>query len=192
MPLLAAGGGTVALAYLYGKGEVVAISAPALFGNAQIARADNARFAYDLLAGRGPVVFDERPHGYAVDKSFWEALPNPVRVAFWIVCSIVALALIGANVRFAPPIPLDPPDERDSSAYLRAMAGLLRRARSARAAIGVFADDASRRARRHPDLAPENAEAVAQLAQLREISHPGDAVLIRAATLDARLRKDLT
>ena len=113
-PLLAADGGTVALAYPYGKGEVVAISAPGLFGNAQIARADNARFAYDLLVGRGAVVFDERPHGYAVDKSFWDALPNPVRIAFWIVCAIVVLALIGANVRFAPPIPLDPPDERDS------------------------------------------------------------------------------
>jgi len=191
-PLLAAGGSTVALAYPFGKGEVIAISAPALFGNANLAKADNARFAYDLLAGRGPVAFDERPHGYAVDRSFWDALPEPARWAFWIVCAIVGLALLGANVRFAPPIPLDPPDERDSSAYVRAMAGLLRRARSARAAIGAFADDAARRARRHPELSTETASALAELARLREIARPGDAQLIRAATLDARLRKDLS
>jgi len=191
-PLLAAGGATAALAYPFGKGEVIAISAPALFGNAVLAKADNARFAYDLLAGRGPVAFDERPHGYAVDRSFWDALPQPARWSFWIVCAIVVLALIGANVRFAPPIPLDPPDERDSSAYVRAMASLLRRARSARAAIGAFADDASRRARRHPELSAENADRLAELARLREIDRPGDAQLIRAATLDAQLRKDLS
>lgn len=191
-PLLAAGGATVALAYPFGKGEVIAISAPALFGNANLAKADNARFAYDLLAGRGPVAFDERPHGYAVDRSFWDALPQPARLAFWIVCAIVSLALIGANVRFAPPIPLEPPDERDSSAYVRAMASLLRRARSARAAIGAFADDAARRARRHPELSAANADRLAELARLREIVRPGDAQLIRAATLDAHLRKDLS
>ena len=49
-----------------------------------------------------------------------------------------------------------------------------------------------RRARRRPDLSDENAEAVAQLARLSEIVQPGDAALIRAATLDARLRKELS
>ncbi|MDQ2993012.1 MAG: hypothetical protein M3R30_09380, partial [Candidatus Eremiobacteraeota bacterium] len=191
-PLLASDGATVALAYPFGKGEVVAISAPALFGNSNLAKADNARFAYDLLAGRGRIAFDERPHGYAVDKSLWDALPQPTRWAFWIVCAVVGLALIGANVRFAPPIPLDPPDERDSSAYVRAMASLLRRAHSARAAIGTFYEDGQRRARRHPDLPPESASAIDELARLHNISRPGDAVLIRAATIDARLRKDLT
>ncbi len=191
-PLLASDGATVALSYPFGKGEVVAISAPALFGNAYISKADNARFAYDLLAGRGRVAFDERPHGYAVDKNMWEALPQPVRWAFWIVCAIVALALLGANVRFAPPIPLEPPDERDSSAYVRAMASLLRRARSARAAIGAFADDAARRARRHPDLPPDSAALVDELKRLHDLLQPGDGALIRAAAIDARLRKDLT
>ena len=191
-PLLGARGGIVALEYPFGKGDVVAIAAPGLFSNATIAKADNALFAYDLLSGRGPVVFDERPHGYAIDKSFWEALPEPVRWAFWIVCAIVLLALTGANVRFAPPVPLEPPDERDSSAYVRAMANLMRRARSARAAIATFADDAARRVRRHPDLSPENAAIVAEIERLHAATYPGDAALVRAAVLDGRLRKDLS
>ncbi|HEY4440849.1 MAG TPA: hypothetical protein VGN14_10350, partial [Candidatus Elarobacter sp.] len=40
------------------------------------------------------------------------------------------LALIGANVRSAPPYLPAPSDERDSSSYIAAMAELLRRSRS--------------------------------------------------------------
>jgi hypothetical protein len=205
-PLLGTVRGTVAIDYPYGKGDVVAISAPAIFGNLNIAKADNARFAFDLLADRGPVAFDERVHGYVEDKSFWDALPQPVRWAFWIVCGIVGLALIGANVRSVPAMPLEPPDERDSSAYLVSMASLMRRARSASSAIDTFADDAMRRARRRYGL-PTSADAatiatrsdradvrqaIAELARLRTLSQPGDAALVRAAVLDARLRKDLS
>lgn len=129
VPLLANDKGVVALAYAYGKGEVVAISAPSIFSNAQLDRADNARFVYDVVAGHGPVAFDEYVHGYDDSMTLWAALPAPVRAAVWIVAAIVLLALIGANVPFAPPIALEPPDERDSSAYIDAMAALMQRAR---------------------------------------------------------------
>ena len=39
------------------------------------------------------------------------------------------IALIGANVPFAPPYLPDPPDERDSSHYIAALAELMRRSR---------------------------------------------------------------
>jgi len=205
-PLLGTPRGTVAIDYPYGKGDVVAISAPALFDNLEIAKADNARFALDVIGGHGPVAFDERVHGYAEDESFWDALPRPVRWSFWIVAGIVGLALIGANVRFAPAIPLDPPDERDSSAYVVAMGALMRRARAARSAVATFAEDAFRRARRRYHL-PVGADpativsrsdrqdvrqAIAELARLHALGHASEAALIRAAKLDARLRKDLS
>ncbi|MBV8333246.1 MAG: DUF4350 domain-containing protein [Candidatus Eremiobacteraeota bacterium] len=129
VPLLANDKGVVAIAYAYGKGEVVAISAPALFSNAQAASPDNVRFAYDVVAGHGPAAFDEYVHGYDSSLSLWAALPQPVRVALWIVAAIVLLGLIGANVPFAPPIPAEGPDERDSSAYIDAVAALMQRAR---------------------------------------------------------------
>lgn len=128
-PLLANAKGVVALAYRLGKGEVVAIAAPALFSNAYLQNADNAAFAYAVLAGHGTVAFDEYVHGYDDDASFWSVLPGPVRAAFWIVCAIVLLALIGANVPFAPPLDVRPRQERDSSDYLTAMARLMQRAR---------------------------------------------------------------
>ena len=132
MPLLADDRGMVADLSL-GKGEVVAITVPTLFSNAHLLDADNLAFAYDVVAGHGPVAFDEYVHGYDDDVTLWQALPQPVRAAAWVVAAIVGLALIGANVPFAPPIPAEPPDERDSSAYVDAMAALLRRARPPRA-----------------------------------------------------------
>jgi hypothetical protein len=188
LPLLANDRGLVGVRYALGKGEVIAITAPRLFSNAFLAHADNARFAYNVLAGHGPVLFDEYVHGFDDNLSFWGALPGPVRLAFWIVCAIVLLALIGANVPFAPPIPLEPPDERDSSAYIDAMGALMRRARAARAAIGTFAADAARSRRTTAESAKI---AVAQLEGLAAISHPSEAALLDAAALNYRLRKDI-
>ena len=70
-------------------------------------------------------------HGYDDDATLWQVLPQSVRLAAWIVAAIIGLALIGANVPFAPPVPAEPPDERDSSAFVNAMAALLRRAHAA-------------------------------------------------------------
>jgi len=189
IPLLANDRGIVATVYSYGKGEVVAITAPALFGNASLRNDDNLAFAYNAIAGHGPAAFDEYVHGYDDDLGFWHALPAPVRAAFWIVSAIVALALIGANVPFAPPVLTPSTDDRNSSAYVDAMAALMRRARAVRAATALFASDAVRRARSRENAAVR--AAVAELERLRDLPHPSDAALVRAAVIDYQLRKDL-
>lgn len=127
--LLANRSGVVAVAYAYGKGEVVAVSAPALVGNAYLAGDDNAAFAYDVIAGHGAIAFDEYVHGYDESTTFWNALPAAVHAAVYVTVAIVVLALIGANIPFMPAIPLERPDERDSWGYIDAMAALMRRAR---------------------------------------------------------------
>jgi hypothetical protein len=129
IPLLAGASGPVAVWYRYGRGEVIAVTAPAIFGNAQLRNADNLRFAYNAIAGRGDAAFDEYVHGYDDGLTMWAVLPGPVRAAIWIVLALAAIALIGANVPFAPPYLPDPPDERDSSYYIAALAELMRRSR---------------------------------------------------------------
>ncbi|MGA8474728.1 MAG: DUF4350 domain-containing protein [Candidatus Cybelea sp.] len=129
IPLLADGRGIVAVAYRWGRGEVIAVTAPALFGNAQLRNADNLRFAYNAIAGHGEAAFDEYVHGYNNGLTMWAALPKPVHAAVWIVLALAVIALIGANVPFAPPYLPDPPDERDSSDYITAIAELMRRSR---------------------------------------------------------------
>ncbi len=189
-PLLGTGAGVAAFWRPYGRGDVVAIAAPSVFSNGELGRASNARFAYNLLAGHGPVAFDERLHGYAVDASFWSALPTPVRIAAAIAGAMLALWLIDANVRSVPPLALDEPDERHSASYLAAMATLLRRARAAPLGIAAFYDDAMRRSQHRRD-APDVASAIEELSRLREMPHPNDDALLRAARIAARLRKDL-
>lgn len=128
-PLLANNEGMVAVWYRFGRGEVVAITAPSLFGNAELRNADNLRFAYNAIANHGEAAFDEYVHGYDDHLTMWTALPASVHAAVWVVLAIVGLGLIGANVPFAPPYLPQPPDERDSSAYIAAMAELMRRSR---------------------------------------------------------------
>jgi hypothetical protein len=130
---------------------------------------------YDAVVGRGPVAFDERPYGYDRTRSLWSVLPAPVHAAVWIAVLAAVLALIGANVPFAPPILREPPADRDSSDYLRSMAALLRRGRAGRPAIERFA-------RAYP--------ASQELAELAAITRPSDAQVLRAALLYATLRKE--
>ncbi|HVA27754.1 MAG TPA: DUF4350 domain-containing protein [Candidatus Baltobacteraceae bacterium] len=87
-----------------------------------------ALVAYAALAHRGPVLFDERVHGYASDRSMWSVLPPPVRFAGGLIALALVLALIGANVRWIPALAAEPPGDRDSSDYIASMAQLLRRA----------------------------------------------------------------
>ncbi|MBV8490884.1 MAG: DUF4350 domain-containing protein [Candidatus Eremiobacteraeota bacterium] len=198
VPLLANRSGVVATRSPYGKGDVIAVTAPALFSNAYLARAQNATFAYDLVAGRGPVAFDDYLYGYEEDfceerffgfGCLYRAMPHPVQVAAWIVLGALALALIGANVPFAPPVPLEPPDERDTSAYVASMGALMRRARAGKAAIAAFAGDARRRARSRTNQ--RFAGALAELDRLAEPAHPSEAAVLRAAHLHYELRKDV-
>ncbi|MBV9027868.1 MAG: DUF4350 domain-containing protein [Candidatus Eremiobacteraeota bacterium] len=129
VPLLANRQGIVALSYRFGRGEVIAVTAPALFGNAHLRNGDNLRFAYNAIAGSGPVAFDEYAHGYSDTPSLWSVLPAAVRAAAWVAVAIALLALVGANVPFAPPYRAARDDERDSSDYITAVAELLRRSR---------------------------------------------------------------
>ncbi len=194
-PLLATRSGTVALAIALGKGEVVAILDPSAFSNVRLREADNARFAYDLLAG-GPVAFDERLHGYARERGSWQALPAPVRAAVFIVAAVIVLGLVGENVRFAPPLTPPAEDDRDSSAYIDSMARLFARGRAVRYAIAACADAATRFTHVRYGGAGERIDdpvlrdGVTELLRLRGLERPTQADLLRAGVLAARLRKE--
>jgi Domain of unknown function (DUF4350) len=138
VPLLANERGMVAMLYRVGRGEVIAVTAPDLFSNKQLRNADNLRFIYNAIAGHGPAVFDEYVHGYSDRLTAWAVLPAAVRAAVWVAVGIAALALIGANVPFAPPYLPTPPDERDSSAYITAIAELMRRSSSRGSDVAVL------------------------------------------------------
>ena len=191
--LLVARGRPVAIAFPLGRGSVIAVSSPDVFSNIFLARDQNARFAYDALAGAGPLLFDERVHGYATGESMWAVLPQSVRIAVWTAIGILLVAVFGGLFRSAPPMSVEPPRPRDSSAYVASMAALLRRARAGSSAIERFTQDALRLAQMRPSIARTGAVA-AQLAELEALqghAHPSDAALLAAARLNVHLRKEL-
>jgi hypothetical protein len=134
------------------------------YANAALARDPRGAVrVYRLLAGRGPVLFDERLHGYDRSRSLWQVLPRNVHFAVGLAALALLLMLVDQNVRFMPPLALERPEDRTSAEYLRSMGGLLRRARAGRLALERFGDRSS---------------------------PPSDAAVLAAATRYIQARKD--
>ena len=204
LPLLVTRDGIVALQYRLGRGKIVVLTDPSVFANERLDQADNARFALNLLGGSDAVAFDESIHGYVRGDSLWNVLPAGAHLAVYVVGVAVLLALVGSLFRFAPPIPLEEADERDSSAYITSMAQLLARGRAARKALRDGADFALRAVRHSLGVSertpigrvatrverPELRMQILELDRLRDLESPTDAELMRAGWLCVRLRKE--
>jgi hypothetical protein len=187
--LLMVRGKAVALAYRRGKGEVIFATTPAVLDNEHLAQRDNARFAYALFAG-SRVAFDERVHGHVTGRTFWEVLPAPMRVAIIIACAAVLLAILGANLPFAPPHVEQSTGERDSSEYIASLARMLERGGAQRAIVQRFcAQSQSVLGSRAPadDRARELLERVRAL---QSLSGPHNEDVLAAARLFATVRKE--
>ncbi len=187
--LLTGRGGAVAVALKHGRGEIVDVVTPTLLDNLRLGVRDNAAFAYDLFSGSAPPLFDERVHGYARGRTFWQVLPWPVRAAVAIACAALLIAIVGANLRFAPPRQLENEDERDSSAYIASLARMLQRGGVARDVIARIVKAAA--GLRSPAANDERGrKAFAELRSLQERYDAGPREVLRAGTIFAQLRKD--
>jgi hypothetical protein len=187
--LLAAGSRAAGVLYRRGRGLIALFSTASPFDNLHLAQRANARVAYALFAG-APVLFDERVHGYAAGRSFWDVLPQPMRLAIALAIVAVLLAIAGANLPFAPPMEASAPDERDSSAYIASIARMLERGGASREAIGRIA------ARCELVLGTRAAgdeRARMLLRELRTLDatpRPGPHEVLQAGRIFARVRKD--
>ncbi|MFN2449891.1 MAG: DUF4350 domain-containing protein, partial [Candidatus Baltobacteraceae bacterium] len=187
--LLRSGARAAGIAYAYGKGTVVLVTSAQPFDNEHLSKAGNARFAYDLFAPLGPVAFDERLYGYANDRSLWQVIPPPARLAIVIAGIALLLALAGANLPFAPPLTLEEKAVRDSSEYLHSLASMLRRGRAHRDAVARFCTPIKKALA--PHAAQPDARAMLEEARSLEMQlslHEED--VLAAARIFARVRKD--
>ena len=144
---------------------------------------------FRLVGERGAVAFDERLHGYSIDRSFWQALPGPVHVAVWIAVFTLVLILVGENVRFAPPLDVAAREDRDSSAYIVSMAALLRRSNGRRLAVERFERESNAliRKRAPGPAARRLLEELRSIAAARTLT---DSALVRAAQCYAAIRRE--
>lgn len=187
--LLASGSHAGAMLYRRGRGLIALFSTSTPFDNLHLAQRANAAVAYALFAG-APVFFDERVHGYAAGRSFWEVLPPPVHIAIALAIAAVLLAIAGANLPFAPPLDMRAPQERDSGAYMASIARMLERGGASHEAIARIA------ARCEQLLGPRasgDERARMLLREMRTLTatpRPGPHEVLAAGRIFARVRKD--
>jgi hypothetical protein len=132
-----------------GSGRVVAVAIPAIWENARLREAENARFFAQLVASEvAPVIngatpkehvyFDEFHQGYTNQQSFWSLIGPSGQWAVYQIIAVALLAVYSASRRFGLPRPLPPPS-RVSSEYVQSLADLYRRSRATDAALeGVY------------------------------------------------------
>lgn len=211
-PVVADPYGAVVAVYRFDKGAIEVVADPTIFQNRNLARADNARLAYDLVtADAGPravVAFEEFSHGHQIEETAWSILPGAARTALVIVCLALLALLVGTFFRFGPVVRQPSDDERTSAEYLTSMAALLARGGATRKALRDVADAAlhglaeslglhdnapiallaARLRGRSAGDTP--ADALLELNRLRSYEYPKEADLLAAARIAAMIRKE--
>ncbi len=187
--LLQAASSAMGIVYRRGRGSITLVGTATVFDNLHLAQRANASVAYAVLGG-GPIVFDERVHGYVAGRTFWEVLPAPMRIALGLGVLAGLLAVAGANLPFAPPLNASEPEERDSGAYITSLARMLERGGAAREAVAVIV----RRCERALGArAPGDERARMLLRELRTVEsspRPGASDVLQAGRIFARVRKE--
>ena len=188
--VLQVAGRAVAVVLARGRGSVTFVTTPSIFDNSHLALRGNAAFAYALLSGIGTIAFEERIYGHATGNSFWQVLPVPMRAAIILACAAVLLAILGANLPFAPPHESHATGERDSSEYIASLSRMLERGGAAREVVkrlcaqvlGVAAPLAA---------GDQDAQTLVDEARrLQALLHPRVEDVIAAGRLFARVHKE--
>lgn len=172
-----------------GRGSIALFATPGVFDNLALAQRNNARLAYAVFDD-GPVRFDERIYGYAAGRTFWEVVPWAMRAAAAIAIAAVVLAVAGANLPFAPPYAADPPDERDSSAYVDSLASMLARGGASREAVKRIAERCAQVLQPRAGGDERARMLLRELRTLEATPRPGTDDLLAAGRIFARVRKD--
>lgn len=177
------------IAYRHGLGTIVLISTPTVFDNLHVWQPGNARVAYALL-GAGAVLFDEHVYGYDAGARFWDVLPQPVRIAIVLALFAAGLGIVGANLPFAPPYEAQPPDERDSGAYIASVARMLERGGAAREAVSRIASRCESVLSPRAETDQRARMLLRELRTLESTPSPGPHDVLAAGRIFARVRKD--
>jgi hypothetical protein len=204
--LLADARGAIVVRYPYGRGLVTAVVDEDLFSNDGIGRGDRARLAYALAAlpHASPLAFEESTHGYFVPEHWWQVAPRAFVVSVIVALVALAIAAIGAAIRFGPPVLPVPRDDATTSDFIGVLAGLLRAGGARRNALVTAADSTTRALARSfglgdrataQDVAAriERADVRAEYQAMLAVAYngfPDDRNLVRGVALAQRLRKD--
>jgi uncharacterized protein DUF4350 len=134
LPIVAdAGGLPIVVVRRAGRGRVVLVADPSPLQNRLLDEADNAALAL-ALAGDGPLVFLEEPHGYG-EATGLAALPGRFQWALILLCLAAVVLIVARWPRLGPPDPEDEPLFPPRRAYVDALAATLAKTRERGAAV---------------------------------------------------------
>ena len=156
--------GTFAVGYLQhiGSGTVVVLADPVPLTNGFLDKADNGRFAADLLGlvpAGAPVLFDEYHHGVtATDLTPQAWLLTPWGAALLWLLVAVFLGFLLRGRRFGPLMPRRTAATRAEAEWAVAVGELLRRAGARSVTLGVLAAASERAVAARTGLAPQPRE----------------------------------
>ena len=156
--------GPYVLAYLehIGSGTAVVLADPLQLANGYLDKADNGRFAADLLSlapSGARVTFDEYHHGLvAADfaPQAWVLTPWGASLLWLMVAVFAGLLLRGR--RFGPLVPREAEASRAEAEWAEAVGGLLRRSGARAVTLGVLATASEREVASHTGLSPQPRE----------------------------------
>lgn len=125
--------GPLLVEYPHGRGRIVLLSDPFIVANNGIARADNLRFAVNVVTGNGGLAaFDEFHQGHTATHNaliqYFEGTPVLAICGQFALLGLMVIWSRGS--RFARPLPLPKVDRRSSLEFVASMAELQQRARA--------------------------------------------------------------
>jgi hypothetical protein len=128
-----------------GQGQLIALADPIPLCNGFLDKADNGRFAADLLGlSTGLVVFDEYHHGAGAASSETQWLTTPWGAALGWAAFVVFMGLGLRGRAFGPRVPLVASTDRSTAEYASAIGSLLRRTGARQVTLSVLAAGARR------------------------------------------------
>lgn len=133
------------LSAVVGQGRLIALADPLPLCNGYLERADNGRFAADVLGlSSGPVAFDEYHHAVrpGLGETDWLTTPWGAALGWAAFVAFVGLALRGRA--FGPRVPLISSIDRSTAEYASAIGSLLRRTGARQLTLSVLAAGARR------------------------------------------------
>jgi hypothetical protein len=192
--------GAVIVQKSIGRGHLIVAADLNLTNNAAILEEDNAQLMVNIVAaavgssGRN-VLFDEYHHGAGFDGNEGQNgggllanTPLPLRLTLLHLAGLAGLIIYNGNRRFGAARRLAPSPQRANTDYIRSMARLYRRSRSADIALMTLATAFRRNLARHLELPPDAPdEQIIALVQSRYAADAGSlgTLLQRCARIDA-------
>jgi hypothetical protein len=164
LPIVSGANGPIVLLRPVGTGEIALVADPSPLQNRLLDEADNAALAL-ALAGNGPLVFVEGPHGYG-NATGLAALPARFRWALVLLALSAVVLVVARWPRLGPPEPPDEPLFPPRRAYVDALAATLARTGDRAAAVEAVRSAGRERLARRAAL-PRDANAETWIAAAR-------------------------